>query len=109
MKDGSYQYSVKMTVPIGPRYGRLELKILGGEAGGFLTMFSKRLPILEGSCRGDVIRFSGEMKTLYYSMPYTAEGTVNDRFLTVVFCTDKGRFPADGTAVAGDEKEKREP
>ncbi|MGN1003009.1 MAG: hypothetical protein ACI4PC_09575 [Oscillospiraceae bacterium] len=108
MKNGVYHYSMKMSAPIGFRYGRLELDILDGRVGGFLTMFSKRLPIAEGSCRGGTLRFSGKMQTLLYPLLYKAEGTVNEESVRVVFHTDKkGRFPAEGTAVAEDDKEKQ--
>ena len=105
MKDGIYHYSVRMSVPIGPRYGALELNISDGTAGGFLTMFSKRLPILEGSCCGGILRFSGEMRTMLYPLSYTAEGTVSGQTLRVVFHTEKGCFPAEGSAVTDREKE----
>lgn len=108
MKNGTYQYAIKMSAPIGPRHGKLELTVLGETAGGFLTLFSKRLPITGGSCRGDTLTFSGEMETLLYPLPYTAEGTVSEQAVRMVFHTAKGRFPAEGTAVTADERKKQE-
>ena len=108
MKNGIYQYAIKMSAPTGPRYGSLELSVSGDAAAGFLTMFSKRLPISEGSCRDGSLRFSGYMQTLRYLLPYTAEGTVNGQRVQVVFSTDKGRFPAEGVAAAEEERQSHE-
>ena len=109
MKNGTYQYAIKMFAPIGLRHGELELTVLGTTAGGFLTLFSKRLPIAAGSYCGGALTFSGEMETLLYPLPYTAEGTVNEQAVRMVFRTAKGHFPVEGTAVTTDEKEKQEP
>ncbi|MDD5937489.1 MAG: hypothetical protein PUC36_00520 [Clostridiales bacterium] len=79
MKSGVYQYSLKMIAPIGPRYGRLELHLLSGSGKGFLTMFSKRLPITEVHCCDETLRFSGIVEPLLYQLPYTAEGTVSSQ------------------------------
>ena len=104
MKNGTYQYSVKMSAPIGPRYGNLELNILDGSGNGFLTMFSRRLPVAEVRCRGGALSFSGIMETLLYPLPYTASGTVGARALQMVFRTSRGCFPAEGILIADDGK-----
>lgn len=109
MNNGEYRYSLKMSAPIGLRYGKLELNILGEAVDGFLTMFSKRLPIMNGSCRGSSLQFSGSMETLLSPFPYTAEGTVDEERVQIMFSTDKGCFPAEGVAGIQDDKEKKAP
>ena len=104
MKAGSYLYSLEMRVPIGQRHGKLELNILGEAGDGFLTMFTKRLPISEVNCSGKELRFSGVMETLLYRLPYTAQGTVDSKVVQVVFRTDRGCFPAEGAAIQEERK-----
>lgn len=107
MQKGIYHYSLKMFAPIGLRYGALELDLQSGAGGGFLTMFSKQHPISDLCCRGGKLRFSGVMETLLYSLPYTAEGTADDRSVNVVFDTEKGRFHAEGAVVSTDKEETK--
>lgn len=99
MRNGKYLYSIKMTVPIGFRYGRLELNIHGDTVGGALTLFGQTRPILNGIFKDGNIRFAGEMKTLMYALLYTAAGTVNETSLNLNFRTGKGCFPATGAAA----------
>ena len=100
MCNERYQYSLRMSAPIGTRYGALELNILGDTGDGFLTMFSRRLPISQLRCSAGHLTFSGTMQTLLYPLPYTADGTMDDSSVRVVFDTGKGRFPAEGTAIS---------
>lgn len=99
MKNGTYRYSIEMSAPIGLRRGALELMIRGGAVGGSLTLFRQTRDISSGGCRGGSIRFAGEMRTLMYSLPYTADGTVSDSAVELVFRTEKGCFPATGRIV----------
>lgn len=96
MKDGAYQYNVNMTVPLGKRNGELDIHINKNVVKGFLTMFTERLPILHGSCEGNVIKFSGKMKTLLNTFSYTAAGTVSETEINLLFHTEQGDFPALG-------------
>ena len=107
MQNGIYQYSIEMKVPIGSRYGRLLLEICNELISGTLTLFRQTLPIRAGSCSGDRIRFTGEMKTLLYTLPYQAEGIITGASAELLFQTEKGCFPAAGTALTRCEGEIR--
>ena len=96
MKDGAYQYSVNMTVPLGKRNGGLDIHIDKNVVKGFLTMFTETLPILHGSCERNEIKFSGKMKTLLNTFSYTAEGTVSETEINLMFHTERGDYPALG-------------
>ncbi len=108
VKNGTYRYAIELASPMGPRHGGLELYIHDGSVDGALTLFRQTMPICTGSCAGDSVRFAGEMKTLMYSLPYTAEGTVGGTAVELLFRTDKGCFSATGIADNMSEGEKAE-
>jgi len=93
-----YRYTIEMAVPLGRRAGTLTLAVEGGLVTGSLTLFERSCPIWDGHLDGDRLRFCGEMQTLLYSLPYTADGTVSDRELNLTFETQKGKFSAKGAA-----------
>ena len=101
MIDGTYRYSFEMAAPIGARRGCLEFALCDGHMNGALTLFEQTLPISSCSIQNGTIRFTGEMKTLPYRLPYTAVGSIDERSVQLVFSTEKGYFSASGTAVAG--------
>lgn len=103
MQDGLYFYFINMAVPIGSRQGGLELNIQGESACGFLTLFSKTLPIEKGSCKDGRIHFSGKIQTLMYAMHYEAAGTLNDKEIDLIFATEKGSFPAAGKLLSEEQ------
>ena len=96
MRDGNYQYAVLMTVPLGKRNGELEVSIHQNAVEGFLTMFTVTLPITEGFCDGNQIRFAGNMKTLQSMFSYEAAGTISQTQIDLVFHTERGDYPAVG-------------
>lgn len=104
MKDGSYRYSLEMTVPLGKRNGSLEIRILGKNMIGFLTMFTDTQPITCGICTGNGISFQGEMKTLAETIHYIAEGTISQSQIQLVFHTERGDYPASGRPALSDQR-----
>lgn len=103
MQNGLYFYSINMAVPIGSRFGSLELNIRDGGVDGFLTLFSETLPIEEGNCQGGQICFTGDIQTLMYPMHYKASGTLNEKEISLIFATDKGSFPAAGILLSEEQ------
>lgn len=102
MKNGTYKYALEMIVPLGKRRGLLELKVSNNRVGGFLTMFTQRLPLETAILSGSELSFTGEMKTLMYPMKYNATGTIDRNALELSFNTDKGVFPATGEVLKGE-------
>ena len=102
MKNGTYKYALEMIVPLGKRRGLLELKVSNNRVGGFLTMFTQRLPLETAILSGSELSFTGEMKTLMYPMKYNATGTIDRNTLKLSFNTDKGVFPTTGEALKGE-------
>lgn len=100
MKDGSYRYGIEMTVPLGRRYGQLELRIDGGSVQGVLTMFNRAVPIEGGQCAGSAIQFNGAMRTLSALFHYIARGRVSAHFIELDFDTERGSYHALGTSKA---------
>lgn len=98
MENGYYQYAIEMKSPIGSRYGRLALTLCGESVSGMLTLFRQTLPIKNGSCRGESIRFAGEMKTMLYTLAYEAEGAISKTGIALTIKTEKGVFKAVGRA-----------
>ncbi|MGM9538615.1 MAG: hypothetical protein ACI3VN_09830 [Candidatus Onthomonas sp.] len=96
MKDGNYQYDLLMTVPLGKRKGKLEIVIQKSAVEGYLTMFTVTLPITQGACNGNQIRFAGEMKTMTNIFPYEVTGTISRIRTDLVFHTEYGDYPAVG-------------
>lgn len=108
MKNGVYQYAIEMQVPIGSRNGRIILEIYDEIISGTLTLFRQTLPIRAGKCIGNQVHFTGDMKTLLYTLPYQAEGTISNVSTELVFHTEKGRFPATGTVFTRDEGDTKQ-
>ena len=80
MKNGTYKYALEMMVPLGKRRGLLELKVSNNKVGGFLTMFTQRLPLETAILNGTELSFAGEMKTLMYPLKYNVHRpTVENR------------------------------
>ncbi|MGN1315853.1 MAG: hypothetical protein ACI4VW_02210 [Acutalibacteraceae bacterium] len=100
MKNGFYEYSIEMTVPLGKRRGILELNINDKIAEGFLTMFTNKLPINNGYCCCGRISFVGEMQTLRSTFKYTAEGILNKSRIDLIFNTENGNYSAVGKQIA---------
>lgn len=107
MINGIYQYAIEMKAPIGSRYGRLILEICDEITSGTLTLFRQTLPISAGKCIGNQVRFSGDMKTLLYTLPYRAEGTIESASIELKFQTEKGCFDAIGKASIHGEGDKK--
>ena len=107
MKDGTYQYALELKAPIGSRFGRLALELCRGIVSGTLTLFGQTLPIDAGSCSGDTIRFTGQMQTLRYLLPYRAEGEISQSLLQLSFHTAQGCFLAVGKAPIPTEGAKK--
>lgn len=101
MKNGNYRYAVLMTVPLGERNGELDITIRESTVFGSLTMFTVTLPIQQGSCSGNQISFSGDMKTLLDLFPYEAAGTISRSQLDLTFHTGRGDFHASGRRKNG--------
>ena len=97
MKDGTSLFDLEMDTPLGRRRGNLELIIEKNWMNGYLTMFTRTIPIQNGSRDGNNIFFSGDMKTLMNMLPYKAEGTVSENGITLVFSTSQGQYPSKGS------------
>ncbi len=102
MKDGTYQYALGMTVPLGKRKGILRFTLQNQRIQGALTMFTNTAPIAQGGLVGNRIWFAGTMKTLLSTIAYRAEGTVTRSNIKLVFRTSNGNYPADGRQNAMD-------
>lgn len=91
-----------MRVPLGVRRGALELDVGGKNIGGTLTMFANTTSICSGFFDHGIVEFRGLMKTLGYSMSYTARGKVNRHGAELDFETEKGTYHAVGKPFHGD-------
>lgn len=100
MKDGIYTYNLEMTTPLGKRRGSLELMVEGEFMNGYLTMFTRTIPIRNGHCSGNQFSFVGDMKTLMKMIPYEAFGSVVGNRLDMTIMTDQGSYPTFGTLVS---------
>lgn len=97
MKDGTYQYELEMEAPLGRRRGNLELIIEKNWINGYLTMFTRTVPIRSGVLTGNQITFEGEMITVMNRLPYKAKGTISLSGVELTLTTDKGEYPVKGT------------
>ena len=96
MKDGIYRFDLEMDTPLGRRRGNLELIIEKNWMNGYLTMFTRTIPIRNGMLTGSSLCFEGDMKTLTKMLPYKAEGTVTQSSLEMVISTQQGVYPVKG-------------
>ena len=96
MENGTYHYDLVMDAPLGKRRGNLELMVEKNWMNGYLTMFTRTIPIRNGHLDGKRISFDGEMKTLMKTLPYKAEGTVTQSSLEMVISTQQGVYPVKG-------------
>lgn len=99
MENGTYQYALEMSTPLGKRRGSLELIVWGNFLNGYLTMFTRTIPIQNGRREDKRIFFDGDMKTMMKMLPYQAEGTLSESEVTLLFSTEQGQYPAQGTLV----------
>ena len=105
MENGTYLYDLEMTTPLGIRRGSLELIVWKDFLNGYLTMFTRTIPIGEGMCDGNNVSFRGDMKTLMKMIPYQAEGQISGNKISLDFATETCRYCATGTLVKS-SKEK---
>ncbi len=105
MENGTYLYDLQMTTPLGVRHGSLELIVWKNFLNGYLSMFTRTIPIREGMCDGSNVSFRGDMKTLMKMIPYQAEGQISGSNISLDFATETCRYPATGTLVKS-SKEK---
>lgn len=96
MKNGTYRYDIEMRTPLGKRRGNLELMIEGKWINGYLTMFTRTIPIRNGHLEGNQISFEGDMKTLMNMLPYKAEGKITSAGVEMVITTQQGAYPVTG-------------
>lgn len=99
MENGTYDFELEMTTPLGRRRGSLTLAVLGNSLKGSLTMFTRTLPIREGLRKGNNIFFRGEMKTFMKTIPYQAEGEIRDRRIFMTIDSDLGRYAVQGSRM----------
>lgn len=97
MKDGIYTYDLVMTTPLGKRRGSLELMVEGAFMNGYLTMFTRTIPIRNGHCSGNHFSFVGDMKTFMKMIPYEAFGAVTGNRLDMTIITNQGSYPTLST------------
>ena len=105
MENGTYLYNLEMTTPLGIRHGSLELIVWKNFLNGYLTMFTRTIPIGEGMCDGNNVSFRGDMKTLMKMIPYQAEGQVSGNKISLDFMSESGHYHATGALVKS-SKEK---
>lgn len=96
MENGTYKYDLEMSTPLGRRRGNLELMVWGDFLNGYLTMFTRTIPIRSGKCDGNKIIFEGDMKTLMNMIAYHAEGTVTQSGVSMVLSTQQGEYRVTG-------------
>lgn len=96
MKEGTYLYDLEMQTPLGRRRGNLELLIEKNWMNGYLTMFTRTIPIRNGVWHGNQISFEGDMKTMTKMIPYKAHGTVMQSGLNMTITTEQGTYPVVG-------------
>jgi len=96
MENGTYKYDLEMITPLGKRRGNLELIVWNGFLNGYLTMFTRTIPIREGKKDGNNVSFCGDMKTLMKMLPYSAEGTLLASGIELTVETDQGKYPVTG-------------
>ena len=96
MDNGTYQYDLEVSTPLGKRRGNLELMVWGDFLNGTLTMFTRTIPIRSGKRDGNAISFEGDMKTLMNMIAYHAEGTVTHSGVNMVISTQQGDYPVTG-------------
>ena len=96
MDNGTYCFELEMSTPLGKRRGNLELMVWGDFLNGYLTMFTRTIPIQNGKRDGKQISFSGDMKTLMSTLPYRAQGSINASCLELEFVTERGKYPVSG-------------
>lgn len=99
MRDGVYTFSLEMHTPLGMRRGSMELMFEGNFLNGYLTMFTRTIPIRSGKCSANHFSFAGEMKTMMKMIPYEAHGTVCGNCLDMSITTEQGSYPTFGTLI----------
>lgn len=96
MENGTYRYDLEMTTPLGRRRGSLELMVWDRFLNGYLTMFTRTIPIREGYLDRQRISFSGDMKTLLKMSPYQASGSLSPSGVELIISTEQGEYPVTG-------------
>lgn len=96
MKNGTYIYCLQMKTPLGMRRGNLELMVEGTFLNGYLTMFTRTVPIKDGRIEDGHLSFCGDMRSPLKTLPYRAEGTVNASGVELLITTELGKYPASG-------------
>ena len=96
MKNGTYIYCIQMKTPLGRRRGNLELMVEGEFLNGYLTMFTRTVPIKAGRIAEGKVSFSGDMRNPLKTLPYQAEGTVSASGVELIIETELGKYPASG-------------
>lgn len=99
MENGTYRYDLEMSTPLGKRRGSLELMVWGNGLNGYLTMFTRTVPIRSGQRFGQRIYFDGDMKTMMKTLPYEAEGTVSNSGVDLLISTEQGAYPVTGILI----------
>ena len=94
--ERQYTYRLEMSVPHGVRHGELTLDVGDKGVGGTLMMFAHTTDILSGRFEHGLVEFSGLMRTLGYSMSYTAKGKIDKKSADLDFVTEKGTYHAVG-------------
>lgn len=100
MENGTYQYDLEMRTPLGLRRGNLELMVWGDFLNGYLTMFTRTIPIQNGKRSGKQISFCGDMKTLMSTLTYKAEGNISGSDIRLMIETNRGVYPVTGVRRA---------
>lgn len=96
MKNGTYLYELQMKTPLGRRRGNLELMVESGFLNGYLTMFTRTVPIKGGHIEDGRVSFSGDMRNPLKTLPYHAEGTVSASGVELIITTELGKYPVSG-------------
>jgi len=99
MVNGTYRYDLVMSTPLGKRHGSLELMVWNHFLNGYLTMFTRTIPIRDGRVDDREIFFSGDMKTLMNEISYQAKGLLSENGVTLTVSTERGQYPVYGELV----------
>lgn len=96
MKDGTYNYALKMNVPLGLRSGSITITLMGNEISGRLNMLGKSNDFTNGYYNDGEIEFDGSIRSLLSTLQFHAEGTLDEQHINLKMISKIGAIEANG-------------